>query len=252
MRPLHLIVAAFLIVSVAGPAMAQAGRASGSVLDSDGKPISGATIQAANSEAYPPLITSTTDKKGRFAMIGLRSGVWRFTAAAPGFLPRDGSIPIRSGTPGGPIRFVLVRSPEPIPGALPRDIDRQLDAAESLRGNGQYEQALAIYESIQEKSPKLTSLNLVIGNVYREQASKTTDTAARQELLSRARTAYGEVLKAEGEHDRATLELGLTEEAAGNTDAATRAFQAVISANPDSAIGAEAATHLQQLTTLSR
>lgn len=252
MRPLHLIVAAFLMVSVAGPAMAQAGRASGSVLDIDGKPISGATIQASNSEAYPPLITSTTDKKGRFAMIGLRSGVWRFTAEAPGFLPLDGTAPVRSGTAGAPLRFVLQRSPEQIPGALPRDVDRQLDAAEAMRERGQYGEALAIYESIHAKSPKLTSLNLVIGNIYRQQATRETDTAVRQDLLSHARVAYGEVLKSDGDHDRARIELGLTEGAAGNPAAAVRAFQAVIDASPGTAIAAEAASHLQQLNALPR
>ena len=123
MRRLHLIMAALMLACLAAPAAAQQGRATGSVVDASGRPIKGATIRASNREAYPPLLTAATDDKGRWAIIGLRGGVWTFRAEAPGYLPSEGTVPIRVGTPGPPMRFGLQRSPEPIPGALSKDID---------------------------------------------------------------------------------------------------------------------------------
>ena len=43
------------------------------------------------------------------------------------------------------------------------------------------------------------------------------------------------------------LELGVTQMAAGNIDAAAKSFQDVITANPKTAAAAEAAAHLQDI-----
>ena len=114
MRRLQFLAAAFIaaliVVSLAVPATAQSGRATGRVVDTTGQPIMGATVLARNNDASPSQITSATDKGGRFAMIGLRGGVWTFAAEAPGFLPMEGTVPIRAGTPGPPLQFVLRRA----------------------------------------------------------------------------------------------------------------------------------------------
>ena len=247
MRRLHLIMAALMLACLAAPAAAQQGRATGSVVDASGRPIKGATIRASNREAYPPLLTAATDDKGRWAIIGLRGGVWTFRAEAPGYLPSEGTVPIRVGTPGPPMRFGLQRSPEPIPGALSKDIDSELGAAQALRNEGRYDQALSAYQSIQTKHPKLTALNLVIGGVYRQQAEREQDTTARQALYGRAIASYGELIKADTGNDRAKLELGLTQRTTGQTDAATRTFQDIIAAAPNSAAAAEATAYLQEM-----
>lgn len=247
MRRLHLIMAALMLACLAAPAAAQQGRATGSIVDASGRPIKGATIRASNREAYPPVLTGTTDDKGRWALIGLRGGIWTFKAEAPGYLPSEGTVPIRVGTAGPPMRFGLQRAPEEIPGALSKNIDSELGAAQALRNEGRYDQALSAYQSIQAKHPKLTALSLVIGGVYRQQAERETGTAARQVLYDRAIASYGELLKADTGNDRARLELGVTQRAAGQTDAATRTFQDIIAAAPGSAAAAEATAHLQEM-----
>jgi hypothetical protein len=52
----------------------------------------------------------TTDDKGRFAMIGLRGGQWRFLAQAVGFEPQGGAMPIRMGSTNPPITFTLKKT----------------------------------------------------------------------------------------------------------------------------------------------
>ena len=76
-----------------------------------------------------------------------------------------------------------------------------------MRDAGQFDQALAAYQEIYTKNPTLTSLNLVVGDVYRRKAAQTTDNTAKAALLDRAAQAYNEVLKADGENERARAEI---------------------------------------------
>jgi hypothetical protein len=200
MRRVHLIVAAAVMLLVAGSASAQmalSGRVSGLITDTAGRPIKGATMKAANPDAIPPEITTTTDDRGRFGMIGLRSGVWTFTIEAPGYASSTGTMPLRAGSPPPPMRIVLERTPEPIPGALAKDIDDQLREAQALRVAGRLDQALSAYQSIQAKNTKLTTLHLVIADLYREKAAREQDGQARQALYDRAVASYEEILRAD-------------------------------------------------------
>src|SRR5918997_3538614 len=98
---------AALIVS-ALPAAAQTGRVGGTIKDNNGQPIKGATVVAENPASSPSSFTATTDDRGRFSIIGLRSGNWKITASAPGFQPSAGQVPIKTiGTPNPPLDFTL-------------------------------------------------------------------------------------------------------------------------------------------------
>src|SRR6187399_2726221 len=94
-----VFVVAALIVS-AMPAAAQTGRVGGTVKDGSGQPIKGATVVADNPQSSPSSFTATTDDKGRFSIIGLRSGRWKFTVQAPGFGAESGELQVQTiGTP---------------------------------------------------------------------------------------------------------------------------------------------------------
>ena len=201
--------AALIVVSLAVPALAQSARATGTVKDTSGKPMKGATIKASNKDAYPPQITSSTDDKGRWAMIGLRTGTWSFVAEAPGFAPQQAQWPVRvAGTP--PMHFVLARDLGPIPGALAKNIQQQLVAANALRDKGQLDQALAAYEQIRDQNPKLTAVNLVVGGVYRKKAALESDPSARRALFDRAIASYTAMLTDETANERAKAEIEST------------------------------------------
>ncbi len=199
MRRLQVLAAALFITCAALPAFAQSvGRAVGTVTDQNGKPIKGAVVRATNSSATPSEITSTTDDKGRFGMVGLQLGIWSFSADAPGFETSTGTAPVRSNTnQNAALRFALIRLPEPIPGALTRNIADQLNAAQALRAEGRYDQALAAYQQIQSKNAKLTTLNLLIAETFKQKGDRETDGAARQASYDGAVAAYSEVLKSD-------------------------------------------------------
>jgi hypothetical protein len=207
MRRVYLVALAVFSLCLAAPAAAQTGRVTGIVKDTAGKPIKGATVRASNPDAAPREFTSTTDDKGRFAMLGLRtSATWHFVAEAPGYFPGEGDAAIRSNA-GAPFEFTLRRDPGPIPGALARDIQDQLSAANAMRDQGRFDQAIAAYQSIQARNPKLTTVNLVLAGTYRQKAEGETDASARVALLEKASAAYAELLTDDAVNERARTEM---------------------------------------------
>ena len=147
-------------------------------------------------------------------MIGLRTGTWTFDVEAPGFAPIQAPAAVRvAGTP--PLAFTLARDPGPLPGALPRNIQAQLTAANMMRDQGRLDQAITAYREIRAKNPKLTAINLVIGDAYRQKAALETDPVARRSLLDLAIESYSEALKADAENTRALVELEATRVEAG-------------------------------------
>src|SRR5690242_4074964 len=90
------VLAATLVTALAATASAQTGRVGGQVKDDAGQPIKGATITAENPSASPSSFTATTDDKGRFSIIGLRTGQWTFTAQAPGYAPEAGKLNVQT------------------------------------------------------------------------------------------------------------------------------------------------------------
>ena len=209
MSGFRLVVCGLLTILLSSPAFAQSARATGTVKDTSGRPIKGAIVRAINRDASPSEITSTTDDKGRWAMIGLRTGTWRFVVEAPGFTSVEANAPVRvAGTP--PMGFALAHDPGPIPGALDRNVLQSVVAANTLRDRGQYDQALAAYQQIRDQNPKLTSLSFVVADVYRKQASSVADTAARRALLERAIGAYNQLLTDDTTSVRAKVEIEST------------------------------------------
>ena len=87
----------------------------------------------------------------------------------------------------------------------------------------------------------------MLATLYREKALQEKDSAARQALLGRAIAAYSDMLKSDETNTRARIELGVTQIAAGNPDAAAKAFQDVMAADPKSPAATEAAAHLQEI-----
>ncbi len=209
MSRFRLVVGVVLAVFLSSTAFAQSARATGTVRDTNGRPIKGATVRASNRDARPSQITSTTDDKGRWAMIGLRTGTWTFNVEAPGFVAVEAPAPVRvAGTP--PMAFTLARDPGPIPGALDKNVIQLVTAANGLRDRGQFDQALNAYQQIREQNPKLTAVSFVMAGVYRQQAASATETEARRVLLDRAITTYTQLLEDEATSGRAKAEIEST------------------------------------------
>jgi hypothetical protein len=207
-RLCSVIATVLAVVSLAVPAAAQTGRATGIVRDQAGKPIRSAVVRADKPDAYPPHVTATSDDKGRWAMIGLGSGEWRFSVEAPGYVAQSASVVVRSAS-SPPMTFTLPRDPGPVPGALDKNIQQQVADANALRDQGRLDQAISAYQDIRTKNQKLTNINLLLGDAYRRKAATERDPASKRSLLNLAIGSYDDLLKADVSNERARSELEL-------------------------------------------
>lgn len=194
---------AALVVS-ALPAAAQTGRIGGTIKDTNGQPIKGATVTAENPGASPSSFTATTDDKGRYSIIGLKTGTWKITASAPGFSPSSGQVPVRSlGAPMPPVDFALAPGATGPAGALAgvntKELQGELQKAMDLANAGQHDAAIAAYQAILTKTPALTMINGQIATVQR--MKKDYDGAI---------ASYQKILAADPNNDKAKIEMGMT------------------------------------------
>ena len=172
-----LAVSAFVCLSVllTSSASAQSSYIRGVVRDTSGEPVAGATVTAEN-----PLATRTveseTDDSGRFSLIGLRAGQWLFTVRQRGYEAVQAVAAIRRSGFSGTLTFTMeVDLSDPPPSTAGRlggirsdELQASLDAAHELFDMDDFQGAVAAYETLLEKVPDLTSLNLQIGDAYRE------------------------------------------------------------------------------------
>ena len=210
------LAAAFVVSAL--PAAAQTGRIGGTIKDQNGQPIKGATVTAENPNAAPPSFTATTDDKGRYSIIGLKSGQWRITAGGPGFQPSSGSVNVRTiGAPMPPVDFILAAGPSGPAGALAgvntKELQAELQKAEDMVNSQQYDGAVAAYQAILAKTPALTMINMQIGRVYRLKKD-----------YAGALAAYNKVLEAQPGNDKVKVEIGMTNLEKGDLAAAEAAL----------------------------
>jgi tetratricopeptide (TPR) repeat protein len=214
---------AALVVS-ALPAAAQTGRIGGTVKDAQNNtPLKGATITAENPQASPSSFTATTDDKGRYSIIGLKTGTWKITAVAPGFQASSGQVPVRSlGAPMPPVDFALAPGSTGPAGALAgvntKELQAELQKAIDLANSGQHDAAIAAYQAILTKTPALTMINGQIAQVQR--MKKDYDGAI---------ASYQKVIAADPNNDKAKIEIGMTYLEKGDFAAAEKALTEVAS-----------------------
>jgi len=214
-RVFTIALAMLFVAALAGPAAAQTGRVGGTVKDDAGQPIKGASITAENPSASPSSFTATTDDKGRFSIIGLRTGAWTFTAQAPGFAPESGRLNVQTiGAPNPPLTFTLKKGGTSAPasalGSLAaKDIQAELGAADALYNAQKWDESITAYRAILAKAPALSVINLQIAAAYRNK--KDYDGAI---------AAYNDLLKADPNNDKAKIGIGMTNLEKGDLAAA--------------------------------
>lgn len=215
---LRVLVATLLLAVCASSAHAQIGRVSGVVKDEGGLPLKGVTITAENSNIGQS-ITATTDDKGRFAIIGLRAGQWRFVAQSPGFAAEVGMMPIRVGGPNPPVAFTLHKTGVGQFGALGgitnRELQNALTAGDAAYDRQQWDAAIEAYRGALNRSPALAIVNLQIAEAQR-----------RKHDYDGALESYRALLASDPDNANAHLGVAATERERGNAAAGEAALLA--------------------------
>jgi Flp pilus assembly protein TadD len=215
--PSLLALAALFTTILAGDAAAQAGRVGGIVKDEKGEAIKGATITVDN-QSIGSSFTATTDEKGRFSIIGLRAGQWRFIAQARGFAAEGGEMAVRSGSPNPPVMFTMRRTGPAWTGAMAgiaaKDLQAELTAADSLFNEKRWDEAVAAYRVIMARAPALSVINLQIAAAYR--SKRDYDAAI---------AAYNALLGIDPNNEKAAVGIGMTNLERGDVKAAEAALR---------------------------
>jgi tetratricopeptide (TPR) repeat protein len=219
MRPsVRAIVFGVMFTALPALAAAQNGRVGGFVRDDNGGPIKGAVVSAENQNTGASGFTAATDERGRFMMIGLQAGPWRFVAFAPGYAMDRRDLQVRFTSTNPPLSFTLRKNgPGPesrVSGISPRDVQRELSAADALFGEQKWDEAIAAYRAIAPKAPALTVVNLQIGAAYRQKKD-----------YAEAIAAYNAVLATEPSNQTAKVGIGLAQLERGDAAAAEQTFQ---------------------------
>jgi Tfp pilus assembly protein PilF len=213
--PWRALLVAVCLIAWAAAAGAQTGRVGGVIKDDSDQAIKGATIRAENPNASPSSFTAVTDEKGRFSIIGLRTGLWTFTVEAAGFAPESRRMNVQTiGQPNPPLMVNLKKGGVAAPsgamaGVNAKDLQTDLAAADQLYNTQQWDPAIAAYKAILARAPALSVINLQIAAAYRNK--KDYDAAL---------TAYNELLKIDPANEKAKVGIGMTNLEKGDMKAA--------------------------------
>ena len=259
----------FLVIMLAAGTLATTaaaqGRFNGTVVDDEGNPLAGATVIAEQPAAHPPRFEQDTDGEGRFAMIGLATGLWTITVEAEGFDPNVSTMPIRYGSNQpvtlemSPIlhQLELALGGAAFEGLDPDDVQAEIEAADAAYNSAQWEQAVTAYRSVVSKLPAMNGLHMNIGHALGQLgrfeeaiASFETALAGDAELKAQVETeiartrlamgdfdAAGDVLAAAASSDGASREdlynLGELAFAKGEIDEAAEWYEKAAAADPN-------------------
>ncbi len=178
-------VAALLLLPFLAALEAQTGSVRGRVRDQSGQPVKGATVAVEN-EALAARFATTTDKKGRFVVLGLGNGEWIFSVQAPGFEPVFARADVRAlqRNPDVEIRLLHAAVPSSL-GMTGREIQQRIDAADASAARGDLDAAIAAYGDLLARVPALTTVYLQIGALHERKGDTDAALAAYRRLLEK-------------------------------------------------------------------
>jgi tetratricopeptide (TPR) repeat protein len=216
-----MVLAAAIVAASAHAAAAQNNHVTGIVKDTSGQALRGATVRAENPAATPNTLTSSTDKDGRFVLVGLRSGAWSFTAEAPGYGAQTlaGMVSSRMLAQNTSLAFTLNKAIVAAPygalaGVQAKDLQGELGAADELYNAARWDQAITAYKAILAKAPALSVISLQIASAYRNKKE-----------FDNALGAYNDLLKVDPSNEKARAGIGLTNLERGDVTMAEDSLQ---------------------------
>ncbi len=161
------IAALAVAAAPAVPAAAQdwrggTGRLEGKVTAPDGKPIAGAKVKLELPERGGTELT--TDKKGKWAILGLMSGTWNVDIEAEGYVARRLTASVMQEVR---IPSIDVRLEKAAPKGPPPEVVAAMEKADSAYKAGRYAEARAEYDKLLALRPDLApQIHRQIGFTY--------------------------------------------------------------------------------------
>jgi hypothetical protein len=191
-----MVLLAVASVPAWGQSWAGRGRLQGTIKDEAGKPIQGATITLRKGpdrvdpkkDGPKPI---TTDKSGKWAVLGLANGAWGILIQKEGYMDSEGQINVEEH-PIGPVQPVNITLKKPTQAQVQAAQAQQapstgaqakaaLENANNLLAQGKYAEARAAYEEgmskLEDKSLHPAIYRAIADSYYKEgKANEAIDT----------------------------------------------------------------------------
>ena len=183
-KTMLLLVALAFAAAVPGHTQAWAGRGrlQGVVKDEGGKPVQGAkiTLRKGTDRVDPKAPgpdAITTDKNGKWSILGLGEGPWGILIEKEGYIPSEGQAPVNEFGPAQPINVVLKVIPKEVIQKAEQESTAGQAKAAIERGNallneGKFAEARASYQAgmakLDDKTLHPAILRAIADTYYRE------------------------------------------------------------------------------------
>ena len=212
------------------------GRMKGTCVDEAGNPIEGVQITAQHLK-YNTTFEGKSDENGNWAVAGLGTGYFRFTATMEGYGTTYHETRVSQFSQNNPaIDFTLKKIDlSPMTGMPSIEDEAALalfEEGNQLSEEEKYSEAVAKFEEFLELNPAIFQVNLNIGNCYRQMKEYDKAIAAYQIILDKVTEEKGSFEGDEGA-SRALSSMGETYMLQGNLEKASEYLQQAMSLFPD-------------------
>ena len=201
-------------------------RLSGTVSDEEGNAIEGATVELYLGDPGRGPDPYVTKKNGRWAFLGLKTGVWTVKVEKEGMMPSEGQIQVTSTSP--PLRIKLRAIPEEmLYNQRALEAKKQLEEGQAMAQAGDYTGARAKYqEALVNLPPEHHPAVLVaIASAYAEEG----DAENRMKSLVEAQTLAPDDASV-------LLALARAQYDAGEIDTSIATLERVVESEPNNAM----------------
>lgn len=170
------------------------GRQVGFVYDEEGNPIEGVKVKLLFVKTQTGFET-TTDKKGKWAAMGVKGGTWFIDFELVGYAPRNISTTILDYRQVNKPIEITMKKVEGL--FVTEDVKEEYRRGIDLFNEGKYEESISVYSGILEKFPDAYIIHLSKGHSY-----------FQLENYEEAEKEYLKVLEHESDHVDALMGVG--------------------------------------------
>jgi len=225
-----LFVIAMIVASTAQEDIGR-GRITGTVTDESGLPIEGALVVAQSTRSETKL-EGRSDEKGRFAIAGLGTGNWRVTASMDGYQSASFEMNVRQLSQNPPVSFTLKKLSAMAAFGADKEALALFDQGNSLLNQGNYDEALRIFEDFAAKHPEVYQAHLNIGTCYLKKEELDKAESEFKLVLDKVMETHGDLKKDADASLRASTGLGEVSLRRGDFDAAQKYLAQAVDISP--------------------
>ncbi len=183
------------------------GRINGTVVDESSAPLEGVLVIAETAGGKTKL-EGTSDKKGRFAIAGLGTGLWKVTASLKGYAPASQDMNVSQLSKNPPVAFVLRKLSGVSALSSDAAATKLFDDGNQLLQAEKYPEALKAFEDFLVKYPELYQVHLNIGTCYLKMGELDKAEAEFKGVLDKVQATSGDYKKDPSTSIRALTALG--------------------------------------------